>query len=88
MSKQREVRLAIRELMNREEYSHLSYGEILNAVYFGQFGFLNKTMKGGDNKSFSSYKSVLIRYIGSFIAHPKRVDLRIEKFKEDGQYSK
>ena len=84
MSKQREVRLAIRELMNRPEYKHLSYGDILNAVYFGQFGFVHNMMSNGDKKTFSSFKSVLIRYLGSFIAHPKRVDICINKHKKDG----
>lgn len=83
MSKQREVRLAIRELTERPEYKHLSYGDILNIVYYSQFGFVHKVMSDGDKENPKSYKSILIRYLGSFIAHPKRVDLYIERYKKN-----
>ena len=79
MSKQRDVRLAIRELMSKPEYKHLSYKDILNAVYFSQFGFLKKVMTDPEFNDPSSYKNVAFRYVGSFIAHPKKVDMHTKR---------
>jgi len=88
MSRQREVRLLIRELMERPEWKHLSYTDILNAVYWGQFGFVNKMITGGDKANPESFKSTRLNYLGSFIAHPKRVEIATEYFKKHGKYNK
>lgn len=82
MSKQREVRLIIRELMDKPEYKHLSYNDILNAVYYAQFGFIHEVMTTGDRENVDTYKGVPIQHFGRFIAHPKRVNELIKYFKE------
>lgn len=82
MSKQREIRLIIRELMDRPEYRHLSYNDILNIVYYSQYGFVHNMMSNADKYDFDSYKSVMLKYMGSFIAHPKKVDLYVERNKK------
>jgi hypothetical protein len=89
MSKQKNVRHIIRELMDRPEYKHLSYTDILNAVYWAQYGFVHKMMLDGDKINPETYKSVALKYMGSFIAHPKKVAIYTErnreKMKEEGK---
>lgn len=79
MSKQRETRLVIRELMEMPQFKHLSYNAICNAVYYAQYGFVHDMISNADKTDFDSFKSVSIRHIGSFIAHPKKVDLCVQR---------
>lgn len=81
MSKQKQVRLIIREMMEMPEFKKYSYGEILNAVYFAQFGFLRKLMMEGNYKDESSYKSIAFPYLGRFIALPSRIQNYVAYYK-------
>lgn len=78
MSRQKDVRLIIREMAEQPEYKHLSYKDILEVVYWSQFGFINDLMASGDKMDADSFHSVRLGHIGSFIAHPKRVKSRID----------
>ena len=75
MSKQKDVRLIIRELSEMDEFKDLSYTEILNAVYWAQFGFIHDMISSCDKTDASTYHSIQLPYFGSFIAHPKRVSI-------------
>lgn len=81
MSKQKDVRLIIRELSEMEEYKDLSYTDILNAVYWAQFGFVHNMISSCNKLDESSYHSIRLPYWGSFIAHPKRVNIVVESHK-------
>ena len=81
MSQQKEVRDIIKELMELDEFKHLSYTDILNAVYWSQFGFVHDMISKSNREDASTYKSVMLRYLGSFIAHPKRVNDFVERGK-------
>lgn len=68
-------------MMEMPEYKHLSYEDILNVVYWSQFGFVHDVVSAGDQANMDTYKSVMLNYFGSFIAHPKRIEGSIEYFK-------
>lgn len=80
MSKQRGVRLIIREIMDMPEYKDLSYTDILNIVYWSQYGFVHNTISNGSITDSDSYKSIRLTHMGSFIAHPKKIQQKIEYF--------
>jgi len=89
MSKQRDVRLIVRKMMENPEYEGLTYSDILDIVYWSQFGFVYQVISSGDKKIFDSYDSVMLKYLGSFIAHPARIDacIKYNKNKELGKHS-
>lgn len=83
MSRQRDVRLLVRNLMDRPEYKHLSFNDIMDVVYWSQFGFLHNVMTNGDAVNPDTYKSVRLKHFASFIAHPKKVEIKINSKNKD-----
>jgi len=78
MSTQRSVRLIIRELVDMPEYKDLSYTDILNIVYWSQFGCVHNTISNCDILDKESFNSIALAHLGSFVAHPKKVEQRVE----------
>lgn len=75
--------------MDRPEYKDLSYNDMLNIAYWAQFGFVHNMISSGDKLDDSSFKNVTIPRLGSFIAHPKRVQKKVNyhKNKEENDES-